>query len=123
METGAKSIRPFIGSKDFELSRSFYRDLGFQETILSHTMSLFQIQQLGFYLQHAFVKDWVDNTMVFLEVDDADRFYSELLALNLQSKYADMKLIQTRVEHWGKECFLIDPSGILWHFGEFFNSK
>jgi len=21
---------------------------------------------------------------------------------------------------WGKECFVHDPSGILWHIGEFF---
>jgi len=25
-------------------------------------------------------------------------------------------------EYWGKECFLHDPSGILWHFGEFFKA-
>lgn len=25
------------------------------------------------------------------------------------------------VEHWGRECFVHDPSGILWHFGEFLN--
>ena len=31
MEHKAKSIRPFIGAKDFELSRQFYRDLGFTE--------------------------------------------------------------------------------------------
>lgn len=26
-----KSLRPFIGAKDFETSRSFYRDMGFEE--------------------------------------------------------------------------------------------
>ena len=84
-------------------------------------MSLFKSGQLGFYLQDAYVQDWVDNTMVFMEVENVDNFYSELLALNLTDKYKDVKLTPIRVEHWGKECFLHDPSGILWHFGEFFN--
>jgi len=82
MEHKAKSIRPFIGAKNFEISRSFYRDLGFQESILSHDMSYFQTNGLGFYLQDADVKDWIDNTMIFLEVDDVGRYWKELLALD-----------------------------------------
>jgi hypothetical protein len=73
MELNAKSIRPFIGAKDFNLSRGFYRDLGFEETVLSPDMSVFKIDGLAFYLQSGYVKDWIDNTMVFLEVDDVRR--------------------------------------------------
>ncbi len=74
MEHKAISIRPFIGAKDFDLSRSFYRDLGFEEKILSNNMSLFKTGELGFYLQDAYVSDWIDNTMIFLEVDDVSRY-------------------------------------------------
>jgi catechol 2,3-dioxygenase-like lactoylglutathione lyase family enzyme len=119
MEHNAKSIRPFIGAKDFELSRSFYRDLGFEERVLTHNMSLFKTGELGFYLQDGYVKDWVDNTMVFLEVDDVARFWNELAALMLPDKYKGVKQTPIRVLDWGRECFLHDPSGILWHFGEF----
>ena len=38
MEYNAKSIRPFIGAKNFETSRNFYRDWGFEETVLGHNM-------------------------------------------------------------------------------------
>jgi catechol 2,3-dioxygenase-like lactoylglutathione lyase family enzyme len=120
MEHKAVSIRPFIGAKDFELSRSFYRDLGFQEHVLTPDMSLFQTEGIGFYLQNAYVQDWIDNTMIFLEVNDVGRYWDELVALNLTAKYKNVKLVPIRVNHWGKECFLHDPSGILWHFGEFF---
>jgi len=123
MEHQAISIRPFIGAKDFKLSRAFYRDLGFQEVVLSPSMSLFKTEQLGFYLQNAFVKDWIDNTMVFLEVKDVDQYWRDLLALNLASKYVGVKLTPVRVEPWGKECFVHDPSGVLWHIGEFSASK
>ncbi|MFC0516003.1 glyoxalase [Mucilaginibacter angelicae] len=121
MQHKAVSIRPFIGAKDFEISRSFYRDLGFEEVVLNADMSVFKTGQLAFYLQNGYVKDWVDNTMIFLEVDDVARYWNELLALDLPSKYKGVKLTPIRVEHWGRECFLHDPSGILWHFGEFFD--
>jgi len=119
MEHKAKSIRPFIGAENFELSRRFYRDLGFQEIILFPNMSLFHTDGLGFYLQDAYVKDWIDNSMVFLEVEDVERHWKELLALDLTTKYEGVRLTPIRDNDWGRECFLHDPSGILWHFGEF----
>ena len=121
MEHRSKSIRPFIGAKDFQLSKDFYSDLGFQEVVLTPTMSLFKTGQQGFYLQDAYVKDWIDNSMVFLEVDNVSQFWEELLALDLTAKYPTVRLTPIKVNHWGKECFLHDPSGILWHFGEFFS--
>ena len=119
MEHKTKSIRPFIGARNFEISRRFYRDLGFEEVVLGPDMSLFKTAEIGFYLQDAYVKDWIDNTMIFLEVDDVDHYWNELLALNLTDKYEGVKLTPIRTLDWGRECFLHDPSGILWHFGEF----
>jgi catechol 2,3-dioxygenase-like lactoylglutathione lyase family enzyme len=119
MNHKAISIRPFIGAKDYDLTRSFYRDLGFEEVVLSNEMSLFQTDRIGFYLQNAYVKDWIDNSMIFLEVDDVDRYWKELLALDLTTKYPDVRLTPIRKYDWGRECFMHDPSGILWHFGQF----
>ncbi len=120
MQHAAKSIRAFIGSKDFEISRQFYTDLGFKEVALSKKMSLFKVNEtMGFYLQDAYVQDWVDNTMIFLEVDNANRYYQELFDLGLHKKYVDVRLVPVRVNEWGSECFLHDPAGILWHFGAF----
>ena len=120
MEHKAKSIRPFIGAKNFELSRSFYRHLGFQETILSDKISVFKTGGLAFYLQDAYVQDWIDNSMIFLEVEDVARYWNELLALNLATKYETVKFVPVKTHDWGRECFIHDPSGILWHIGEFF---
>jgi catechol 2,3-dioxygenase-like lactoylglutathione lyase family enzyme len=119
MKHKAISIRPFIGAKNFEISRIFYQNLGFQEVVLGNDFSYFHTESIGFYLQDAYVKDWIDNTMIFMEVDNVDRYYNELLALELPKKYEGVKLTSIRVENWGKECFLHDPSGILWHFGKF----
>ncbi|WP_316734830.1 glyoxalase [Pedobacter aquatilis] len=118
MNHNAKSIRPFIGAKDFEISRNFYRDLGFEEVSLGDQMSVFKSGNMAFYLQNAYVKDWIENTMIFMEVDDLNRFHGELLALDLPAKYK-VKLSTIKHEDWGSECFLHDPAGNLWHFGIF----
>jgi len=94
-------------------------DLGFQESILTHNMSYFKSDGLGFYLQDANVKEWIDNTMVFMEVEDVERFWNALAALDLTTKYKGVRLTPIRKFDWGRECYLHDPSGILWHFGEF----
>ncbi|MBT2619718.1 MULTISPECIES: VOC family protein [Chryseobacterium] len=120
MKSPVKSIRPFVGAKNFAVSRAFYTDLGFEEIVLETKLSLFKKGDIAFYLQDAYVKDWIDNTMIFVEVDNVEDYWKELVFLNLTEKYTDAKLVPIRTMDWGKECFVHDPSGILWHFGEFF---
>lgn len=109
-----------MGAINFDESSAFYKDLGFQEVVLSKGFSLFSVNaELSFYLQDAYVKDWVDNTMLFLEVADVDEYWKELNNLQLDKKYPTVRLTPIQNYHWGRECFLHDPSGILWHFGQF----
>ena len=119
MNIHAKSIRAFIGSRNYDVSRAFYRDLGFEEVITSEKMSYFRVGAFGFYLQDAYVKDWVDNSMVFLEVDHLEDQLKALKALGLTEKYENVRLSGIVHNSWGSEFFLHDPSGILWHFGTF----
>ncbi|MEO1258989.1 MAG: VOC family protein [Bacteroidota bacterium] len=121
MKHQATSIRTFIGAKEFDLSRAFYRELGFTESVVSDKMSYFRISDnLGFYLQDYYVKEWVDNSMVFLEVDDVAHYWKALNKLGLHHKYEQVRLTPIKEYDWGRECFLHDPSGVLWHFGEFY---
>ena len=85
MEHKARSIRTFIGAKNFEESRTFYKELGFREVVISDEMSYFEAfsrikGELGFYLQKYYVEQWVNNSMIFLEVDNVDRYWEELNA-------------------------------------------
>ena len=115
----AISIRSFIGAENFEISRNFYKDFGFEENILSHNMSYFYKNTCGFYLQDAYVKDWINNSMIFLEVENVEAYWNELLAFDLQVKYETVRLVPIKNEAWGKEFFVHDPSGVLWHIGSF----
>lgn len=119
MEFGARSLRPFLGAGDFELSRRFYRDLGFDETVLWDGFSVFKTGDFAFYLQSHYVKEWIDNTQVFMEVADTEALFEKISGLDLASRYENVRVVPIREEAWGKEFFVYDPSGILWHFGEF----
>jgi len=122
MNQKIKSIRPFIGAKDFAVSRAFYRDLGFDEVEIDPKFSLFKKGDFAFYLQDYYSKEWIENTMIFLEIENVDLYWEELVSLNLKEKYDSIRLVPTKTEVWGKECFLLDPAGVLWHFGEFFTT-
>lgn len=119
MQHHAKSIRPFIGSRDFEKSRNFYRDLGFEESEIDGNMSYFHSGTVGFYLQNYYAREWIENLVVFLEVDDVRRHREELTTLNIREKYAGVRISEIHHQPWGSEYFVHDPSGVLWHFGQF----
>ncbi|MET2984010.1 VOC family protein [Aureibaculum conchae] len=119
MQYTPKSIRPFIGAIDFTISRNFYLDLGFEEFKISPKMAYFKMGDFGFYLQDAYVKDWVDNTMLFLEVENLEKHLEVITNLNLTKKYPTVRISNIAENDWGNEFFIHDPSGILWHIGEF----
>lgn len=120
MNLKSTSIRPFIGAKDFNVSRSFYKDIGFQESIIDNGLIYIKINDtLGFYLQDAFVEDWMNNSMIFIEVENVNDFYTAFLKLDLERKYNTVRLLPIVKKSWGAEFFLHDPSGILLHFGCF----
>ena len=118
----ARSIRTFIGAKDYDLSRKFYQELGFTESIIDEKMSYFRVNEsLGFYLQRYYVKHWVNNSMVFLEVENLDSWYQELSTKGLQDRYKYVRFTEIKTFDWGREFFMHDPAGVLWHFGTFNN--
>lgn len=120
MEYRSNSLRAFIGSKNYETSIQFYEELGFTKIPIDEQMCLFKVEEkLVFYLQRYYNKEWVNNTMLFLEVDNLDTCYEEIKSLDLSDKYEGVKMTKILHQDWGSEFHLMDPSGVLWHFGTF----
>lgn len=118
MKIQINSLRTFIGAKDFAISRSFYNDLGLEEIVIDNNLSLFRKGEFGFYLQNYYAKDWVENTMLFLEVNDVYKTFEELKQADLERKYTDLKISPVKKEVWGEVCFVHDPAGVLLHFAK-----
>ena len=117
----AKSIRTFIGAKDYAESIRFYQILGFNVRSVSPAISVVTVKEnIVFYLQDAYVKAWCENSMIFLEIDgDLESYWEAIKVLGLPDKFPGTKLSEIQRNDWGNEFFLHDPAGNLWHFGVF----
>lgn len=115
-----KSIRSFIGAKNYEESVAFYKDMGFKAIPIGEKMTYFKVNEsMGFYLQDYNVKEWVDNSMLMLEVENLEEWLSTIQSKKLEEKYPGFRLTDIKIQDWGSTFFLHDPSGILWHFTKF----
>ncbi|MFK8004770.1 MAG: glyoxalase [Saprospiraceae bacterium] len=114
-----KTLRTFVPAKDYELSRKFYKKIGFEETFYSEDLAVFNVGNFSFYLQNFYQKKWAENFMMFMEVENVDEFWKYLLSLSLESDFPTIKLRRPKTEDWGREFHLIDPTGVLWHFATF----
>lgn len=119
MKIEINALIPFLGSKDFSVSRAFYYELGFEELVISKDLSRFDLGTASFYLQNYNQKDWLENTMLFIEVPDVQETFRQLQGADLDQKYEGVKTLPIKKESWGAVCFVIDPAGILLQFGQF----
>lgn len=114
-----QSLRTFIGSRDYDASRAFYTDLGFVGHTISPVMSLFEREGNIFYLQDYYVKDWLGNTMLLIEVNSASACFELFSNLGLEAKYPGVKVHEVVREEWADVCRVHGPAGELLHFAQF----
>ena len=116
--TGTEVARPFVPAKDFELSKRFYLRIGF-ELLLDGEVAIFGIGRTSFILQNYFNKDWAENFMMQLMVDDLDAWWEHLNGLDLPKNFHSSSLRPPELQPWGlRISYLVDPSGVLWHVAQ-----
>ncbi len=116
--TGTEVARPFLPSKDFATSKGFYEKLGF-EKLLDADVAIFRVGSGAFILQNYFHKEWAENCMMQLMVDDLDAWWSHLEKLDLPAAFDIKSPRPPATQPWGlRVAYLFDPSGVLWHIAE-----
>ena len=74
---------------------------------------------INFILQDYFQKDWAENFMMQLMVDDLDAWWTHIDALDLPGRFNVQPPRAPAMQPWGlRIVYLWDPSGVLWHIGE-----
>lgn len=112
---GTEMARPFLPAKDFALSKRFYEALGFAKE-LDDEVAIFRIGASGFVLQNYFQKDWAENFMMQLMVDDLDAWWTHVSSLDLPTSFGVAAPKPPKVQPWGlRIAYVTDPSGVLWH--------
>lgn len=117
MASTVKAMRPMMPAKDFEVSKRFYEDLGFQPEILTDGLVEMRLGAYSFLLQDFYVDQWADNFVIHMRVSDVPLWWDHIVALDLPSRYG-VKTGPPKLEDWGLVLSFVDPSGVLWRIAE-----
>jgi hypothetical protein len=116
--SGTELVRSFVPTKDFDLSKRFYEALGFDK-IIDGEVAVFQAGSGGFILQRYYQKDWAENTMLQLLVDDLDAWWEHIEELDLPRRFGVQPPKPPAVQPWGlRVAYVFDPCGVLWHVAQ-----
>ena len=112
-------IKAFVPAKDFELSKRFYVDLGFNIKWSGDDIAELQIGSFRFLLQKFFVEAHAHNFMMSLYVEDADPWWQHIERVGFAKKYPGIMCKAPEMQPWGvRVLYLSDPSGVLWHISD-----
>ncbi len=116
--SGTELARPFMPARDFDLSKHFYEALGFTK-VLDSEVAIFNAGSGGFILQRAYQKEWAENFMMQLIVDDLDAWWAHIQSLDLPKRFGVPPPKAPAMQPWGlREAYVVDPSGVLWHVAQ-----
>lgn len=112
------SISAFVPSgSDFKASRQLFIELGFSILWEADDYIGFENSGCRFILQNFDNKEFAENFMMSVKVDNLDEFWQKISKLNLPEKFG-VKLNPPKNFPWGREVNLIDIAGVCWHFSE-----
>jgi predicted enzyme related to lactoylglutathione lyase len=103
-------IRVFMPSQDFDASKTFYSDLGFNCEPVNDELALFSNGECTFFLQRFYNKELAENLMLQICVLDIQSAYEKATAARHKTKISEI-----HSEHWGEVFYVWGPSGELLH--------
>ena len=116
--TGTELARPFLPTRDFDKSKAFYEALGFKK-LLDSEVAIFAVGGGGFILQQYYQKEWAENSMMQLMVDDLDGWWKHIEALDLPHTFGTPAPKPPAMQPWGlRIAYVVDPAGVLWHIAQ-----
>src|ERR1700724_1612403 len=81
------AMRPVVPARDFDISKRFYIELGFQPRPLTDRLVEMQLGAISFILQDYYVREWADNFVVHVTVSDVGLWWDHIGSLDLAARY------------------------------------
>ena len=112
------SLEPFVPSgSNFESSKQFFVELGFTINWDAGDYIGFQRDECRFVLQKYDNKEFAENFMLSVKVDNVEEFRKAVIEKQLPEKFG-IRIGQPIMQPYGKEVNVIDIAGVCWHFVE-----
>ncbi|MEN6670921.1 hypothetical protein AAJP47_11155 [Psychrobacter sp. B38] len=109
-------IKVFVPSKDYEVSKLFYAEIGFNPEFITDDLTLFQNGASFLYLQRFYNQELANNFMLQICISDIEAAFN--VCSNSKHK---TKITPVQNEAWGKVFYLWGPAGELLHITELSN--
>jgi catechol 2,3-dioxygenase-like lactoylglutathione lyase family enzyme len=111
--------RVFLPTRDLAQSIDFYRRMGWQIRFQDESIALMELGASRIFLQKYYQKEWADNTMVHLVVDDAALWYQVAERVRKEGGFENVSVRAPQREDYGAlVTHVIDPAGVLLHFAQ-----
>jgi len=119
-----QDVRTFVPSQEFNRSKSFYEALGWTTVWTDGDgLALMELGGYRFMLQNYFVKEWAENFMLTIVVDDAAAWHERVSSSLAGGQFGDARVAEPKPEEWGATVtYAWDPCGVLLHFTQFDDS-
>jgi hypothetical protein len=115
-----RDVRHFVPAIDLDVSRSFYEALGWSVEWTDGTLVLLELAGHRLMLQAYYVKEWAENSMLTVVVDDAVAWHRHVTDVLAAGSYAGARVATPRHEEWGAiVTYVWDPAGVLLHLTQF----
>jgi Glyoxalase/Bleomycin resistance protein/Dioxygenase superfamily len=114
-------LKTFVPAKDFELSKSFYTELGFDLRSEFADIAYFCVGSCAFLLQNFYRPAHATNMVMHLLVEDVQAWFDKVAACDFPTRYKHLgvRITPLQTQAWGMtEFVLIDPSGVCWHIAQ-----
>jgi len=108
----ALDLKPFVPARDFDLSKRFYRAIGFTEDWTNGEIAFFKNGPTSFLLRFEEDASYAKGLQMQLLVESADEWFEHVRPA--------LETFQTTAEGpvnrpWGTRDFVLtDPSGVRW---------
>jgi hypothetical protein len=111
-------IKAFVPARNFELSKQFYKDIGFSMASDGGGIAYFHAGNASFLLQDFYAEAFAANFAMHLLVEDVDAWWNRIEASGAAGKYG-VEFSGIELQPWRMRDFrLTDPSGVLWRIGQ-----
>lgn len=113
MSLSIRDFKVYMPAKNFEQSKRFYAALGFAMSEGWGGTADFELNGHRFRLQDYYVKDWAENFMVVIGVDDVDAWHRHANVVVGSGAFDGVRVTPPESVDGARVLHVIDPSGVL----------
>lgn len=106
-------LKAYVPAKNFEESKRFYRALGFNLSEGWGGTADFELDGHRFRLQDYYVKDWAENFMFVLDVEDIEVWHRRAQEVVNNGGFSNVRFEPPEAVDGSQVLHIWDPCGVL----------